>query len=180
MDAPMIALALFLAFIPAYVLVIAATRLSWRHRRNVRTAWRVHDRLHEIALQRPEDDPSWLLSYLRKTDPFVFEELVLISLRGRGYRIRRNRRYSGDGGVDGRASKSGILYLVQCKRYSGYIQKADVEALEELCRRKGCRGLFVHTGKTGKGSLEAASERVSIISGSLLYELLINDKGNKS
>lgn len=179
MQAPLIAIALFLAFLPAYTLIVVGTRLSWRHRKNVKAAWRLRGRIREIASSRAGGDVAWFLGYLRQVDPYVFEELVLISLRERGYRIRRNRRYSGDGGVDGRAWKGGRLHLVQCKRYSGYIQKADVGELERLCRKKRCLGLFIHTGKTGKGSIEAASDRVAIISGESLYELLVEYKKAK-
>lgn len=167
------------ALIALLTYILANIQPSGRHKGKIRTAWRVHGKLNSIATEKGADaDRSWFLTYLRKIDPFVFEELTLICLREQGYTTRRNRRYTGDGGVDGRAWKGGALHLVQCKRYTGYIQKTDVEQLEELCRRKNCRGLFVHTGRTGQGSREAHSDRVEIISGDRLYDLIIQKKTN--
>ncbi len=39
------------------------------------------------------------IAYLRKIDPFVFEELLLEGFERRGFEVIRNRRYTGDGGL---------------------------------------------------------------------------------
>ncbi|MEX6059375.1 restriction endonuclease [Enterobacter hormaechei] len=41
------------------------------------------------------------INYLRKIDPFVFEELLLEGFEAHGFRTIRNKRYTGDGGIDG-------------------------------------------------------------------------------
>ncbi|WP_192840691.1 restriction endonuclease, partial [Enterobacter hormaechei] len=41
------------------------------------------------------------MNYLRKIDPFVFEELLLEGFEAHGFRTIRNKRYTGDGGIDG-------------------------------------------------------------------------------
>ena len=70
--------------------------------------------------------------------------------------MKRNKRYSGDGGIDGRASKDGEEYLVQSKRYRGYISRQHVEDFSRVCTRERLKGFFVHTGKTGDASWETA------------------------
>ena len=146
-----------------------------RHERNTVTGQVLYQKLNAIALRKEEDSKGWFFCYLRQIDPFVFEELILIALEKRGYTIRQNKRYTGDGGVDGRASKDGSKYLIQCKRYSGYVNSKHVEAFSRLCHHKGVKGFFVHTGKTGDGAkvVVADDDAVTIISGSRLYDLII-------
>jgi len=43
---------------------------------------------------------NYSIAYLRKIDPYVFEELLLEALLSKGFKITRNKRYSGDGGID--------------------------------------------------------------------------------
>lgn len=117
---------------------------SARHRRYVRKARRTRRAIAALS-------DGQVLAYLRKINPYVFEELVLESFAEAGYRIRRNDRYSGDGGIDGRMEKDGTKYLVQCKRYAGHIQLEHVRQFAGTCRREKCRGVFVHTGRTGEG-----------------------------
>lgn len=117
-----------------------------------------------------------VLAYLRKVDPFVFEEILLCALDEAGYRIRRNRKYSGDGGVDGRMSDAeGNKILLQAKRYSGYVKASDVEAFAALVERYDDvdYGIFVHTGRTGPRSHWKKGQAVFVISGNHLVRLLL-------
>ena len=118
--------------------------------------------------------PGQAMAYLRKVNPYVFEEAVLDGFRRKGFGITRNRSYSGDGGIDGRVSLKGKEYLVQCKRYKNHIDRRHVEDFSRICLRDGVEGYFVHTGKTGKGAREQADlwGNVFIISGQRLLELL--------
>lgn len=93
------------------------------------------------------------LSYLRKINPFTFEELILSALEESGAKIKRNKRYTGDGGVDGKFKIDGNWYLIQAKRYSNYISLKDMEKFEILCKKQKIRGVFIHTGKVGKDTL---------------------------
>jgi restriction system protein len=116
------------------------------------------------------------IAYLRKINPYVFEELILSALARSGYLIKRNHRYSGDGGIDGRCSLYGETYLIQAKRYSGHIRQEHVLAFEQLCRRHGSKGLFIHTGTTPPAVVELLGHRVThveIISGKRLDKLLL-------
>lgn len=121
------------------------------------------------ALETPQEK----FYYLRGLDAFVFEEMILTSLKRQGYIIVRNDGYTGDGGVDGRAYLNGQHYLIQAKRYSGNIKAKDVEDFAKICKRRKGKGLFIHTGKTGDTAKQAALDlNVEIISGARLLKLL--------
>lgn len=156
------------------LLLAAVMRLRWRltgsHGWRWRSAKRVWKRMRDGGFSGKA-----FLSYLRKVDPFVFEELVLYSFRKAGYRIIRNARYTGDGGVDGRVIRDGKRYLLQMKRYSGFIHLEDVQALDALCRKKNRGGLFVHTGRVPDSVREylAGGSRVVLVDGARLYDLVV-------
>lgn len=117
-----------------------------------------------------------ILTYLRKVDPFVFEEMLLSALDEGGFHICRNRQYTGDGGVDGRLeAKDGTRVLVQAKRYSSHVKPSDVEEFAGRVEHSDASvGLFVHTGRTGPESHRRKSNHVMIVSGSQLVEMLLN------
>lgn len=119
--------------------------------------------------------PGQVLSYLRKINPYVFEELVLDAFERKGYRAIRNKRYSGDGGLDGRVAMGGKTWYIQCKRYKGFVNAEHVASFARLCDESHMDGFFVHTGKTGrKSKINARYGDVEIISGNKLVELILN------
>lgn len=145
--------------------------LGWRkpnQRRRERQARRSLAKLAEI----PEPGRKFL--YLRKVDPFTFEEMILESFELRGHKVKRNHRYTGDGGIDGRVWLNGELHLIQAKRYAGHISAKHMKEFSHLVTRTGCKGIFVHTGKTGSTSRDIANNdtNISIISGQRLLDLL--------
>ncbi|AUH01890.1 restriction endonuclease [Pectobacteriaceae bacterium CE70] len=144
-----------------------------RHRRYQRQASRVLVRLPQLR-----DDAARLV-YLRKINPYVFEEMLLTAFARQGYRIKRNVRYSGDGGIDGQVWINGQRWLIQAKRFSSCIQSGHVRDFGELVRQEKCRGFFVHTGRTGEVSREALSAvpDITLISGGRLLTLLAGDAG---
>ncbi len=71
-------------------------------------------------LETPQDQ----FYYLRGLNAFVFEEMILTALKKHGFKIIRNKRYTGDGGIDGRAYKNDQHYLIQAKRYRKHINPA--------------------------------------------------------
>lgn len=166
---------------PAFVTLLMFSLLGWmvlllgtkasRHRRYQRQACRVLDRLPQLA------GDGQRLNYLRKINPYVFEELLLTAFERRGYRIKRNRQYSGDGGLDGQVWIDGQRYLIQAKRYGRTITPAHVADFGALVRRERCRGLFVHTGRTGpKSRAELARlPEIELLSGQRLLALLKKD-----
>ncbi len=125
-------------------------------------------RIRKLNLSNPE-----ILSYLRKIDPFVFEEMLLTLLKENGYKIKRNKRYTGDGGSDGQVWLNGVHYHVQAKRYKSHISKQHMVEFIELTKREKSKGLFIHTGRTGKATKSLADEyRIEIISGDALCHLV--------
>jgi len=118
-----------------------------------------------------------IFAYLRKIDPFVFEELLLYCFEDKGYKAIRNKRYTGDGGIDGKViNEDNELILIQAKRYSGNIQLSHVKEFSEIVSRdrKASSGFFIHTGKTGKGVYSELSENrnIKLYSGQKLIELV--------
>ena len=125
-------------------------------------------RLHRINI--PQDQ----IIHLRGVHHFVFEEMILTALKKRGYKIKRNKRYSGDGGIDGQVIINGQHYLIQAKRYKNHINPAHVQSFAGICKKRGSRGLFVHTGKTGQKSRQIAqNENIEMISGDRLLNMLV-------
>ncbi|HCI9483978.1 restriction endonuclease [Raoultella ornithinolytica] len=168
------------ALLLAGLFIVVMLRLSFRqrekasvrrHRRYQATAARVLEKLGTL----PGDGQR--MRYLRKINPYVFEELLLIAFERRGYPIKRNRRYSGDGGLDGQVWIDGQRYLIQAKRYARTITSTHVAAFGELVRRERCRGLFIHTGRTGLASRSelARIPEIELLSGQQLLNLLKKD-----
>lgn len=158
-----------------------------RHKRNILKARKIQQKLNSF---QGEFRDAKIFAYLRKIDPFIFEELLLNCFEQRGYKIKRNKRYTGDGGIDGKVfDAQGKLMLIQAKRYAGNIKKQDVLDLSEAVKRKNAKmGIFIHTGKTSKPILEMVNDLpVTIISGSRLIKLLeqpapkpaYSDKGSR-
>ena len=107
-------------------------------------------------------------------DPLAFEELLLTCFEMRGHEVVRNRRYTGDGGIDGRVVLHGVIWLIQAKRYDSAVRPEHVRSFAALRARQRQPGLFVHTGRTGGMSRDALAgqSRVEILSGGRLVALL--------
>jgi|SRR5690554_1054903 len=118
------------------------------------------------------------INYLKKIDPFVFEELILSAFEKKGYRIKRNKRYTGDGGIDGIVyDQNKRSFLIQCKRYKDHIKKQDLIEFKELIKSKNFDGgYFCHTGRTSKTSLFNYREsNLHILSGDKLIKLITSN-----
>lgn len=144
------------------------------HLYRIKKARKVLEKIKEIANQ--PDSGGRVIGYLRKIDPFVFEELVLTVIEDSNIRVIRNKSYSGDGGIDGifKAPKGKVL--VQCKRYKNYINAKDVLELSQAVKEhKYYFGIFVHTGKTGEKSKDHVrlEKNILYISGNVLIKLLL-------
>jgi len=152
-------------------LVLRRFHVPLRHRWRRRQARVMAQQLRGRGRLQP---PQLLYARLRSMDSLAFEELLLESFERRGFRVIRNHRYTGDGGIDGKVMIDGSLWLIQAKRYATAIRPEHVSAFDALCRAKNCRGLFIHTGRTGPQSREfiGNSSHVEIISGRRLLALL--------
>lgn len=149
-----------------------------RQARNIRSAAKMLGLLASFTGERRE---ARILNYLRLIDPFVFEELLLTAFERKGYEVKRNERYTGDGGVDGRVYLGGDLYLIQAKRYKSYVNARHLEdflrLIEKTKEAKG--GYFIHTGKTGKiTSWLYRGSALKIISGDKLIDLILPSGNN--
>lgn len=143
-------------------------RPNMHHRQMMRQADRALALLSPAAGSRPGS----IIAYIRKMHPHAVEEFVLGAAERAGHRVVRNERYVGDGGVDGRIEVSGVMHLVQTKRYSSAIRPEHVRSFSEICRRRRMPGLFVHFGRTGPLSRELCDPSVTIISGRRLVDLI--------
>lgn len=118
--------------------------------------------------------PVVVFARLRRMDPLAFEELLLECFERRAIEVVRNRRYTGDGGIDGKVRICGWVWLVQAKRYTDTIRPEHVEAFAELCAAKSMPGLFIHTGRTGPSTRTLLNRHphIQIISGDQLLALI--------
>ncbi len=165
-----------IASVISSVIFAGVILLRWFQTRR-RKRWRVAQAKRIIGRLRGFDDSNRAarqMAYLQKTDPFVFEELVLLLLKERGLLIRRNRRYTGDGGLDGRFRFAGKKWIfIQCKRYKGHIRRAHLYQFISLCVKHDTLGLFVHTGPVGKALHYASLDSpVELVGGARLLALL--------
>ncbi|MHB8252363.1 MAG: restriction endonuclease [Acidiferrobacter sp.] len=152
--------------------------LGWGHRRRIRQARRVLTKIRPWLATNT--GAARVFGYLRKIDPLTFEELVLEAFVQSGLRVRRSRRYSGDGGIDGYVALNGRWIPIQCKRYANAINPQHVRAFVCLVQsQRSGMGFFIHTGRTGPQSREAiivAQGCVTMISGQRLIALLSGDR----
>nr|WP_159465209.1 restriction endonuclease [Scandinavium goeteborgense] len=142
-----------------------------RHRRYRATAERVLQRLPQLA------GDAQRLVYLRRINPYVFEELLSLALERQGHPVQRSASYSGDGGLDGQVFIDGHRWLIQAKRYGKTITPAYIREFGTLLLRERCGCFFIHTGRTGNLSrlLLHAYPQVQLVSGQRLLNLLAGD-----
>lgn len=159
---------LFIAVMAILSLRGRKTASQRRHDRYQAAAERVIQRLSQL----PGD--AQRLSYLRKINPYVFEELLLLAFERQGHPVKRNASYSGDGGLDGQVFIAGERYLIQAKRYGKTISPAHIQIFGALLLKERCEGFFIHTGRTGHFSraLLLAHPQVHLVSGQQLLDLL--------
>lgn len=149
------------------LLLILLTRKNGKHIRNINKSKKIIKKINQFEFDGQK------LNYLKKIDPFVFEELLLSSYEKKGYKIKRNKKYTGDGGIDGIIYKNNKEVYIQAKRYKGHINLQHLKDFQNLINRQGVDGIFIHTGKTGKASKEfGANYKLSIVSGSKLLKLI--------
>lgn len=148
-----------LLFILTIVIYSFLYRKKSKHKRNINTSKKIIKRINEFKYNGQK------LNYLKKIDPYVFEEILLTAFESKGYKIERSKRYSGDGGIDGKIyDKQNNEIFLQAKRYKGHINLQHLKDFEKLINQKGVQGYFIHTGKTGKFSKEFTNNaRLNII-----------------
>lgn len=139
-----------------------------RHEANIKNAIKFLGEINGLP-------PAHRMSRLKcDITPYVFEEAVLTGIERSGYPVVRGRRYSGDGGIDGKFTVGKVKYFVQSKRYKSYINPRHVKDFDQLCQRHKVRGVFAHTGRTGYRSKDqfTLSDHIELVSGDKLLRLL--------
>lgn len=160
------------------ILCAAIMALTYRHYRvPIRHRWRRRQAraMCEQLRGRDRDQPAGIhYIRLRAMDPLAFEELLLEAFERGGHRVIRNRRYTGDGGLDGEVIIDGERWLIQAKRYRDTIKPEHVRDFAQLCAIRQQRGLFIHTGRTGGMSRTVVDRAtgIEIVSGQRLLALL--------
>jgi len=168
----LIVVAIFILLFPLVRFLFRKIRGKGSHRWRRKSAKKTFHKLKNF----PKN--SQKIAYLKKIDPFVFEELILYSVSQReGVKVQVSDRYTGDGGVDGtfhaRHNGKKVKVVIQAKRYSGYIKKSHVEEFcEVIDKERADLGLFIHTGKTGKAVHEVHCPKLRMYSGESLIDFL--------
>ncbi|MCH9674295.1 MAG: restriction endonuclease [Gammaproteobacteria bacterium] len=162
------------------MIAVAAILLVWLYfLLSPKKRWRVRRSIKLLKKLRSIESPQQVFGYLRKIDPFLFEELLLTCLEERGLVVKRNERYTGDGGTDGQVYLAGRMMHIQAKRYSSHIKLEHVREFLQLIERDRTKGIFIHTGRTGKGARGVLStELLDCVSGSRLIALIMGDPVN--
>lgn len=159
-----------LTFLLVLTLYLFSKKRFNRHKYNRKKANQVLVKIKSFEHQGQQ------INYLRKIDPFVFEELLLNAFQKKGFRVIRNKRYTGDGGVDGIVyDKEGNKILIQAKRYKSYINPKHIIDFGLLLKNKRVdKGYFIHTGKTSSNTRNLFQHtNVMIIGGSKLLNLIV-------
>lgn len=114
-----------------------------------------------------------VINYLRKIDSDLFEEVILSRLEKSNLSIRRNKKYTGDGGIDGWVKLPQFGWApIQAKRYAGHIQAQHMRSFGDVIKeQKSKTGIFVHTGRTGSGAFNE-SNGILVMSGSGLASFI--------
>ena len=140
-----------------------------RHKHNQKKATQVLKKISSFEHQGQQ------IGYLRKIDPFVFEELLLNAFEFKGYKVIRNKKYTGDGGIDGIVfDHHGNKILIQAKRYASYINPQHIATFQlVLQKKKAVKGFFIHTGKTSSSTRDQfRHSNIILIGGSKLLYLI--------
>lgn len=120
-----------------------------------------------------KERPDRLFSYVCKLDPFVFEELLLLSFKYRGIKVIHNKRYTHDLGIDGKVILEGRRYALQAKRYTKHINPEHINRFKQDIISNRCDGgFFIHCGTSGKGVYQNLDSSIHLISGTALHQLL--------
>jgi restriction endonuclease Mrr len=114
-------------------------------------------------------------SYIKKQDHFLFEDILMSCFELRKFPIKRTKK-TRDGGIDGIVYINKMKFIIQAKRYTNHIAKADVLALKTLVENdpKASGGLFIHSGKSSKPTLGLGhgKDNIEIISGGKLLDFI--------
>ncbi len=158
----------FLIPLILYIVYLLIPKESKKHKYYYRQAEKIYKKLSTFSYEGQK------INYLKQINPYVFEELILYALKTKGHKVIRNKSYSNDGGIDGKFYIDNQLFFIQAKRYQNHINKQHIIEFEKIVIANKVKGIFCHTGLTGKGSKEFIykSDYIDLYSGSKLLKLL--------
>lgn len=141
------------------------------HRVRIKKARHVFELLQHTQFK---ENPCRFFAYIRAIDPFVFEELLLIAFKSRDLKVIHNKRYTGDGGIDGMVVlPSQQRIAVQAKRYQNYINVQHLKGFAQEIKNHRCTGgFFIHCGKSGSAVYDNLPDNMMLISGTNLHRLV--------
>ncbi len=92
--------------------------------------------------------------------------------------MERNFSYSNDGKLDRRIIITLKLYLIQAKRYRGYINPQHIHDFYKVIQREEAYGgFFIHTGRTGELAKELLRDyQISLLSGQRLVNFVLGQR----
>lgn len=170
-------------FILIYLLFIAYKIYKKKFALKYSHKWRIKS-ANKVLLKVNEMNEKQIFSYIRKVDAFVIEELILSALDKReDIKIIRNKRYTGDNGIDGKfilnknidGKETSLMCIIQAKRYSSLINPQHLRDFAKQIKEENASiGFFIHTGRTSKKSFDYVNQidSLEIISGMKLISLL--------
>lgn len=139
-----------------------------RHRRWRKEARAVLKRLSRSSLT---DDQGYQI--VQGMSAYAFEYLITEGFREQGFEIRKLKRSSGDGGIDGMVKLDGCWHLIQAKRYNAPVSTATLNEFYQVCVERRMPGLFVATnGFTSPASAFAKKAgRLTLLNGMELISI---------
>lgn len=145
-----------------------------RHKRYYKQAKNVLKKLSTI------EHPGAKLNYLKKINPYVFEELVLLLFAKNGFAIWISKSYSADGGFDGKVFHPKIGWCpIQSKCYTQRIASSHVKEFANQCKKYPI-GFFVHTARSSDQlRLFVQKQPCAFISGSVLIDSISANETDK-
>lgn len=173
----------YLIAVGALLLLVSLAAAFWpAHKGNFyhRRMRRQSSRALKLLQAKAASQPGSIITYLRKMNPHAVEEIILDAAESAGHKVKRNRAYTGDGGIDGQIFVDGCWHLVQTKRYKKTINPQHVSAFNLVCAQRQQPGLFVHCGRTGDKSRQNKANHVRFISGSALIDLIAGKTLNRA
>lgn len=145
------------------------------HRRRLYQAEKI---LHRLTHSIFKKYPDRFFAYIRKIDALTFEEVLLLSFKARGFKVKHNKAYTKDGGLDGLVVfPDKTKWAIQAKRYCGHINPKHVNQFYKTIQQQHLNGgIFAHTGKTGETAYHNLRGNIVLLSGKRLHQFITESK----
>ncbi len=122
--------------------------------------YKIHQR---IAYRNIYRRGEWTLQDLDDMDGYAFEDLTCDILAANGFDFAQSTQASIDFGVDVLAEKEGILYAIQCKRYTAPVGIEAVQQVYAGCAFYDCHVAVVLTNQHFTASARQLAEKIGVI-----------------